>query len=201
MNNENHKTAAPLHQVVGPHLYDVIITDPPWSYYGDQSKMGACGKEYKTMTDAEIARYKYPLSPHGILFMWATCPRLDFAMECIKAHGLSFRGVAFVWVKTRADGEIMGACGVRPSIIKPTTELVLAASRVKTGRPLPLLDESIRQVIAEPRRGHSVKPKIHHYIERMYATKNRAEFFAREHVCGWDCFGDELPPNAEITGG
>jgi N6-adenosine-specific RNA methylase IME4 len=160
--------------------------------------MGACGKEYKTMDDKSLLVYRYPLKPSGVLFMWATCPRLDFAMKCIEAHGLHFRGVAFVWVKTRADGEPMRACGVRPSIVKPLTELVLAASYVQRGRPMPLADESVCQTIFAPRRKHSQKPPaVHLSIGRMYPNASKAEFFAREHAPDWDCYGDELPHIAQ----
>lgn len=177
-------------------LYDVILTDPPWSYYGQQDKMGAAGKEYTTMPDDELLLYRYPLRKTGVLFMWATSPKLDFAIDCIKAHGLHYRGVAFVWVKTTKHGSPMGACGVRPSIVKPTTEYVISASYVPRGRPMKLHDESIIQTVFAPRTQHSKKPQeVHERICRMYPFARKAEFFARRHTDGWDCFGDELPPN------
>lgn len=175
--------------------YDVILTDPPWSYYGSTHGMGDVGKEYKTMTDEEIFAFTYPLSSRGVLFLWATCPRLDTAMEYIKRLGLTYRGVAFVWVKTKKDGRTpIGAQGVRPSVVKPTTELVLVASNVKKGRPLPLSSESVSQLILAPRTGHSQKPdEVQRRIDILYPNATKAEFFARRHLKGWDCFGDELP--------
>jgi N6-adenosine-specific RNA methylase IME4 len=173
--------------------YDVIVTDPPWAYYGAADKMGAAGKEYGLMTDEDLLGLSYPLSKRGVLFMWATCPRLDFALQCIKAQGLHFRGVAFVWVKTSMAGKPLGAIGVRPSIVKPTTEIVLAASYARKGRPLPLSSESIQQTIFAPRGRHSQKPEeMQDRIEQMYPDLPRAEFFARRHRDGWDCFGGEL---------
>lgn len=174
-------------------LYDVILTDPPWFYHGQQDKMGAAGKEYQLMSDDDLLKYRYPLSRRGVLFMWATCPRLDFAMKCIEAHGLHYRGVAFVWIKTKADGTPMGACGVRPSVVKPLTEMVLCASYVRTGRPLKISDESVAQTVFAPRQEHSRKPdEVHRRIERLYPTSRKAEFFARRRVDGWDCFGNQL---------
>lgn len=157
--------------------------------------MGDVGKEYKTMTDEEIFSYTYPISSRGVLFLWATCPRLDTAMEYIKRLGLTYRGVAFVWVKTKKDGRTpIGAQGVRPSVVKPTTELVLVASNVKKGRPLPLSSESVSQLILAPRTGHSQKPdEVQRRIDILYPNATKAEFFARRHLKGWDCFGDELP--------
>jgi len=151
------------------------------------------------MDDASLLEYRYPIKKNGVLFMWATSPRLDFALKCIAAHGLHYRGIAFVWVKTRADGVPMRACGVRPSIVKPLTELVLAASYKRTGRPLPLDDEAVCQTIFAPRRKHSQKPNaVHMSIDRMYQNASKAEFFARERTPGWDCFGDELPLNSVL---
>lgn len=174
--------------------YDIIVTDPPWSYYGCPNKMGAAGKEYATMTDDDVINYRYPLAKNGILFMWATCPRLDLAMRCLQSHGLFFRGVAFVWVKTNKDGVPIGAQGVRPSITKPLTELVIAGSYKAKGRPMPLSSESIRQTILAPRGRHSQKPEeMQDRIEMMYPDASKAEFFARRRRPLWDCFGDELP--------
>ncbi len=119
-------------------LADVIVADPPWSYTGSQTKWAAAAKFYQTMTDADLLAFNgitRRLAPRGVLFLWATGPRLDFALQCIDAWGLHYRGMAFVWVKTRADGAPIGAQGVRPSIVKPTTEFVLAASRVHKGTP------------------------------------------------------------------
>ena len=58
--------------------YDVILADPPWSYYGQQDKWGAAAKLYATASDEAIVRLPLPelLSDRGVLFLWATSPRL-----------------------------------------------------------------------------------------------------------------------------
>ena len=175
--------------------YDVVLIDPPWSYTGQQDKWGAAAKFYPTMTDGELLAFPASdwLSPRGVMFVWATSPRLDFAIDCIRAWGLTYRGVAFNWIKTKKDGTPVGAQGVRPSIVKPTSELVLAASRLKTGRPMKLFDESIRQVVLAPKQEHSRKPDaIHEAIERMYPDASRIELFARRRRDGWDAWGNEV---------
>ena len=178
------------------HSYDVIVADPPWSYHGQQDKWGAAAKFYDTLDDETMLSLPIPrlLSHKGILFLWATSPRLDAALRCIDSWGLTFRGVAFVWVKTRKDGKPIGAQGVRPSIIKPTAEYVLAASRVEKGRPLKLCNEAVPNVILAPRREHSRKPEeVQAYLETMYPSARRLEMFAREARDGWDCWGDQAP--------
>lgn len=176
--------------------YDVVLADPPWSYYGSPTKMAAAGKHYRLMSDADMLNFPLAewLNPKGVAFIWATSPRLDFAVDCIRSWGLHYRGVAFVWVKTRKDGNIIGAQGVRPSIVKPTTEFVLAASRVRTGRPMPLSSESIPQVVLAPRQKHSQKPdEVQHRIDQLYPEASKIELFARRTLQGWDGWGDELP--------
>lgn len=175
--------------------YDVVLADPPWSYYGQQDKWGAAAKFYATQPDEAIVRLPIPdlLDDNGVLFLWATSPRLDVAMACLAEWRLHFRGVAFVWVKARKDGGPIGAQGVRPSIVKPTAEYVLAASRVARGRPMKLGDEGVPNVILAPRRAHSQKPdEVTACIERLYPDARRLELFARTERPGWDAWGDEV---------
>lgn len=173
-------------------LFDVILADPPWDYYGQQDKWGAAAKFYPLMSDSELLGMEIPLKPRGVLFLWATCPRLDFAIELGTRWAGNYRGVAFVWCKTTQTGNLIGAQGVRPSIIKPTTELVLAFSPVKTGRPMKLYDESIVQTVLAPRQEHSRKPDaVMERIERMYPYASKLEMFARRPRHGWEAMGNE----------
>ena len=119
---------------------------------------------------------------------------MDFAVHCIEKWGLNYRGIAFEWIKVRKDGKPLGAQGLRPSVTKPVTEYVLAASTVKRGRPLPLCDEGARQVVFAPRMQHSRKPdEVLHRIDRMYPNATKIELFARRRFAGWDAWGNELP--------
>lgn len=176
--------------------FDVVLLDPPWSYYGQQDKWGAAAKFYPTMTDDDLLQLPVPsiLADKSVVFMWATSPRLDFAIDLLRHWGLTFRGVAFTWVKTRQDGVTpIGAQGVRPSIVKPTAEFVLVASNVSKGRPLPLHDEAVRHVVLSPRTEHSRKPdEVHRSIERLYPDAKKVELFARRPVDGWQVWGNEV---------
>lgn len=175
--------------------YDLVLLDPPWSYYGDQSKMGAAANHYQTMTDVDLALMPISglLNKRAVVFVWATAPRLDAALQLIKDWGLTYRGIAFTWVKTTKNGQPIGAQGVRPSIVKPTVELLLAASNVAKGRPLPLADESVRHVIMAAKQEHSRKPnEAHERINAMYPTATKLEMFARRPYEGWDTWGNEI---------
>lgn len=175
--------------------YDVVLADPPWSYYGQQDKWTAAAKFYPTAPDDVIVTLPMHdlLTKNGILFLWTTSPKLDVAMECLKAWRLYYRGIAFNWVKCRKDGRPIGAQGIRPSIIKPTAEYVIAASKVAKGRPLKLHNEGVPNVILAPKREHSQKPdEIHDYIETMYPENSKLELFARSSRRGWDVWGNEV---------
>ena len=201
--------------------YEVIFADPMWKYVGDPFKDQAAGKHYDCMGVMDLAT-QFPLrkimAKISVAFIWATSPLLHNAIEYIELNQLHFRGVARVWVKTTKDGKIIHGQGVRPSIIKPTTEFLLAAttepaeekeaefllaaSTQKSGRPIALLTESMGQVVLAPRPSkeggrsiHSAKPDIFRDdIVALYGNRKRVELFARKEVKGWDAFGNEVEP-------
>lgn len=177
--------------------YDVLYMDPPWSYTGSKVKWGAAAKFYDTMSLDEIKSMplKKLCKRRAVVFVWTTGPKLAETLEAGRAWGLHYRGVAFVWVKTKKDGTPLKAQGVRPSIVKPITELCLMFSTIKSGKPLPLASESICQTVFAPKRRHSQKPvEVRERIEQLYPTSERIELFARERPTGWDVWGDEVPP-------
>lgn len=177
--------------------YQVVLADPPWSYYGDPNKDQAAGKHYSLMATADIAALPVRglTEKRAACFMWATGPRLPEAIDVMQAWGFHYRGIAYVWVKTSTVGRIISGQGVRPTFVKPTTELVLVGSTCKTGRPLPLLTEGQGQVVLAPRPGnrHSAKPlEIRQRIVELLGDVPRIELFARDRVEGWDAWGNEV---------
>jgi len=178
--------------------YDIVYADPAWTYYGSQTKMGAAGKEYAaSMTPEQInalpvaSLFRDP--KRGAAFVWATCPLLPLAIDAGRAWGLHYRGVAFNWVKTTKDGALIGAQGVPPTAVKPTSELCLLFTTCKKGRPFPLVSSKVRQVVPAPRGAHSEKPaQIRDSIVECYGDRPRIELFSRHIVAGWDRVGNEL---------
>lgn len=175
--------------------YPILLLDPPWDYSGSPDKWGAAGKEYDLLKPEEIAQFPVPylLETPGLVFLWATCPKLDIAIDTLRSWDLHYRGVAFVWVKTKKDGTPIGAQGVRPSTVKPLTELVLVGSNRKNGRPLPVASEAVVQTILAPKQEHSEKPvEIFSRIDALYPSYDKLECFGRGKAQdGWDIWGDE----------
>jgi N6-adenosine-specific RNA methylase IME4 len=183
--------------------FDVILADPPWSYYGDPRKDQAAGKHYPCLTAAELAALPVRgLAARGaVLFCWATGPKLAEAVDLLRSWRFHVRGVAFVWVKTTKDGRVIGGQGIRPSVTKPTTEFVLWGATAARGRPLPVCDEAMPQVVLAPRPTrpgggvwHSAKPPaVRANIEALYGPGvRRVELFARERAAGWTGWGGGL---------
>ena len=82
--------------------YEIIYADPPWSYndtLGGNAKMGAM--PYDTMTQDEINALplKEITAKDCILFMWATMPKLQEALDTIRAWGFKYKTCASCWVK------------------------------------------------------------------------------------------------------
>jgi len=174
--------------------YDIVYADPPWYYYGSQVKDAAAAKHYPLMSQDELARLpvRSIMNKRAALFLWSTGPRLNFAIDLIESWGLHYRGVAYVWVKTNRLGKAIRGQGVPPTFTKPTTEFVLVASTVPTGRPFPILDLAQAQVVMEPRSQHSRKPAVfRRRIEELCGRRSRIELFARESARGWDHWGAE----------
>lgn len=176
--------------------YSVVIADPPWSYFGDPNKDQAAGKHYDLMSTEDIVStipMRSLLSKSGVLYLWATSPKLDQAFLCGSGWGLRYIGVAFMWHKTTKAGKVITGQGVRPTITKSNTEYVLAFSYTKRGRPLPILDEGMSQHVYSPRGRHSEKPReVQDRIALLHGPQRRIELFSREEYAGWDAWGNEV---------
>jgi N6-adenosine-specific RNA methylase IME4 len=176
--------------------YDVMICDPPWDYYGNPDKWAAAGKYYSLMTHDQMIKIpvRAMMAEPSIVFMWVTSSSLARGISCLQKWGFYYRGVEFVWVKTKADGTPIGAQGVRPSIVKPLTEFVISGSTEARGRPLRLHNEKIKQTIFSPRLDrHSEKPEaVQDAIDLMYPDARKIELFARRKREGWQAWGNEI---------
>ena len=167
--------------------YNVIYADPAWAYSAGGAKRNA-KRHYDTMKPEEI--YALPVqdlaADHCVLFMWATFPNLEIALEAIKRWGFTYKTIGFVWVKRnkKADSWFMGG----GNYTRSNAEICLIGVKGKLKR----LSASVHSVCDAPRREHSRKPdEIRDRIVQLYGDVPRIELFARETAPGWDAWGNE----------
>ena len=174
--------------------YDVILADPPW-WYGHRSPNrktrfgGGARAYYPLMRDAElltIAGHMATVSADNCaLFLWATCPRLDFAQTFLNAAGFRYTTVAFTWIKLNNQGRPWRGCG---HYTAANTELVILGIKGS----MPPKKRLVPQVILSNRMEHSRKPAaVIERIEMMYPSARKLEMFARYPQPGWDAWGLE----------
>ena len=92
--------------------YAVIYADPPWDYKGQLQHAGAGSgdsggavRHFATVTTRDLIELPVAkiAEPDAVLFLWATSPHLDQAIELGKAWGFAWATVAFVWDKQRVN--------------------------------------------------------------------------------------------------
>lgn len=173
------------------HKYSIIYADPPWDYKGQSQHNGKGGKltggaklHYPTVSTKELSTWDINgiAEEDCLLFMWASSPHLDQAIDLGKSWGFKWATVAFVWYKQRTNPGYytMSQC-----------ELCLV---FKKGRiPQPRGSRNVRQLVSTIREDHSRKPsEVRHRIELMFPSQSKIELFARKQVNGWDSWGNEI---------
>ena len=177
--------------------YQVIYSDPPWDYKGQKQHTGKKGKpsggaesHYRTLSLKQLKRLDINsiADMDCILFMWATSPHLDQAIELLKEWGFKWATIGFVWNK----------CRVNPGFYTMSQcEICLIGKKGKI--PQPRGARNIRQLVNWPREKHSKKPdEVRNRIEKMFPTQRKIELFARNKNDGWDIWGNELINDVEI---
>lgn len=165
-------------------FFGVIYADPPWEYrhkVTGRNGRGAANHHYKTMTLDEIKNFQLPdLKKDCFLWLWVTNPVMaeGWHTEVIKAWDFKPQTV-LTWIK-RGIG--MGYT------LRSATEHCIVARR---GKPV-VKNRSIPTWFEAPRARHSEKPEGAREIIRRICDGPYAELFARKHVEGWSCFGDEI---------
>ena len=172
--------------------YNIIYADPPWRYKQKQMNFQNYDKgkkysndvteHYSTMSLQELE--ELPISNiadnNCLLYMWATSPNLDIAIELGKSWGFEFKTIAFVWDKQRTNYGFytLSQC-----------EICLV---FKKGKIPKRKVTNIKQFLSQKLGKHSEKPKeIRERIDAMYYYLPRIELFARQQADGWDYWGNE----------
>lgn len=170
--------------------YDIIYADPPWSYRTWNAKGGhkSASAHYNTMDlkaicDLDVNRIA---SDNCILFLWATYPNLQEALDVVRAWGFTYKTVGFTWVKRYKGGSLFCGLGY---YTRSNAEICLIATKGKPKR----VSCKVMQAIITVREAHSKKPdEVRDRIVELMGDKPRIELFAREEHFGWDAIGNEL---------
>ena len=170
--------------------YDIIYADPPWDYKGQlqhagvgSGDTGGAARHYPTVVLGNLAKLDVAsiAAEDSLLFLWATSPHLDQAIDLGKAWGFAWATVAFVWDKVRVNPGFytMSQC-----------ELCLVFKRGRIPKPRGL--RNVRQLVSAKRGPHSAKPEeVRRRIEAMFPSQRKIELFARRRVDGWEPWGFE----------
>lgn len=173
--------------------YNIIYADPPWSYKDKRDKhprlCGGASAHYPTMTIEQIK--EMPVNKisadNAILFLWVTFPNLQEGLDVIKAWGFKYKTLGFSWIKTnKNNGKPFFGIGW---YTKSNCECCLIGIK---GKP-PKASNSVSSVVISPKEEHSKKPEeVRKRIVEFSGNLPRIELFARQHIEGWDCWGNEV---------
>lgn len=168
--------------------YNIIYADPAWKQWEGGYKDPV--QHYDTMDLADII--KIPVSDiaadNCILFLWSTFPNLKEAMEVMEKWGFNYSTVGFVWIKSKKDKT--GFAFGTGAWTRANAELCLIGLKGSIKRK----DNTISQIIYEPRSKHSEKPNIvRKKIIQLVGDLPRIELFARQKEEGFEVWGNEAP--------
>jgi N6-adenosine-specific RNA methylase IME4 len=158
--------------------FSIIYADPPWEY--KWSTRGAAAHHYNTENLDKLKKIKVPAEKNAVMFMWATNPKLNEALELLKAWGFEYK-TNMVWVKDKFGTGWW---------VRGQHEILLLGTKGKVKTPSHHLRPS--SVINAARVGHSKKPgEIYRIIEKMFPDMKYLEMFARSERENWISWGLE----------
>lgn len=181
--------------------YNIIYSDPPWSYDDKALNRGGAERHYGTMNIDDICALPVAdiCADDCVLFMWGTWPKLFESRRVIEAWGFEYKTCAFVWVKTNKRTNVdqssffpedsFDSFWGMGSWTRANSEFCLLATKGKPQR----VDCGVHQIIYAPIDKHSKKPALtRDKIIKLCGDLPRLEMFARQPVDGWDAFGNEF---------
>lgn len=182
--------------------FNVIYADPPWRFKNwSMKELAERGEKWARRN----GRSPYDVMDHEdlcglpvqgiadrdcVLFLWATYPKLNEAIDLIKAWGFTYKTVAFTWVKQNPKG--VGWKFGLGYWTRGNAEICLLATRGKPKR----VSKNVAQLVIAPVGNHSAKPlEVRDRIVQLMGDLPRVELFARDEVPGWVCLGNEITGN------
>ena len=172
--------------------YGVIVADPEWRFepYSRETGMDrAADNHYPTSATKIIAERDVPsiAADDCVLFLWATVPMLEDAMDVIKAWGFKYKSHA-VWDKVHIGTGYW---------FRNRHELLLVGTKGEI--PAPAMGDQFASVMTIARKEHSAKPEqFLELIEQYFPNLPKIELNRRGPARpGWDAWGNELDEAAE----
>ena len=143
-------------------------------------------EDIKAMPVSDLA------SKDCVLFLWATYPMLQEALDVIRAWGFVFKTVAFTWIKLAPKADtIYWGMGYWT---RSNAEICLLATKGQPRRQA----KNVHQVIISHVEEHSKKPdEARRRIVALMGDIPRVELFARYPAPGWDVWGNEVRSNIQ----
>lgn len=178
--------------------YSIILCDPPWAFktYSDKGKGRSAEKHYPCLSLDNIKSLPVQRisAEDCALFLWATGPHLEHAFDVINAWGFTYKSLAFVWCKLNKNG--YGTFMGTGYWTRANAEICLLATRGNPKR----ISASVHQIVNTPVQEHSKKPDcVRDRIVKLMGNLPRIELFARQRVDGWDCWGNEVENDVDLS--
>lgn len=177
--------------------YGVILQDPEWRFEPFSRETGmdrAPENHYPTshVDDIKARPVESIAADDCVLFLWATAPMLQQALDVVAAHGFEYK-THIVWNKVRS-GKARG-----PGYwFTGEHELCLVGTRGKAVAPAP--GEQFPSSFDAPVGKHSEKPsRVHEIIESYFPNIPKIELNARKAREGWDVWGNEADNSSDTT--
>lgn len=196
----------------------IVVADPPWEY-NDRRQYRLDNPEGKTKFGIGASgNYAMGTSPDedlfrlgglinevttrdAYLFMWATCPRIGSALQCIKRWGFEYKTIYQAWLKCTLDG--VGDVSNPGHYHHSNLELLLIARRKHRKCWNPTDGFRPHQIVRHPKiyenkkPVHSRKPEvfqdqIDQWLGGHIGDHSRLELYARRQRPGWICLGGDL---------
>lgn len=183
-----------------PTEYSIIYADPPWSYDDKAKNRGGAERHYITTENAVLEKMKVPAAKDAVMFMWATFPKMQEALDLMKAWGFEYKTLAFLWVKANKKATDSPFWGMG-RWTRANAEFVIMGTRGSPHRQSKGVHQLIvePEIITDPVMQHSRKPAcIRDKIVELMGDVPRLEMFAREATPGWQVFGNEAPGSIQL---
>jgi N6-adenosine-specific RNA methylase IME4 len=175
--------------------YRGILADPPWRWERAGGKKGASTSYYPVMSIEELCALPVAqvATDDAFMFLWCAAAGLEeYGLPLLRAWGFTFKTHA-VWDK------LSGGYGVGSYWRMEHEDLLLG---VRPGSPTHFNDDTMSSMIRAKRsRNHSEKPPEFHTMIERAINGPYLELFGRQHVHGWDVFGNQLLPRRQPIDG